>query len=342
MIGLSRVLALLALLPPLGAAAGQQPNEQGPASATTLGTGQPPIDGTVLNLGEVEQRLTVPVVVGSTGPYNFIIDTGAERTVVSRQLAGTLQLGPGKPVTLISMTGTRQVSTVIVPQLSIQSIGDQHTIEAPALEQANLGAAGLLGIDTLSLHQVAIDFETGQMRVSRSEKKNRERPRQNEDEIVVTGKSLFGQLIVTDAWYGSTRIRVVIDTGAQISMGNSALFQKLHLRRDEVNKIVITGVTGEKMPADYLQVGQIQIGGVTFNNLPVAFADVAPFAHFGLTDRPALLLGMDGLKFFRHVEIDFPNRQIRFMLPKDKNRSHLGSIIPGVNSASPGSSVGLH
>ncbi|MEI9927908.1 MAG: hypothetical protein WDN44_09755 [Sphingomonas sp.] len=78
------------------------------------------------------------------------------------------------------------------------------------------------------------------MMVSRSERRNRERPRYGEDEIVVTGKSLFGQLIVTDAWYGATRIRVVIDTGAQISMGNTALLKKLGLRHVALDTIQIT------------------------------------------------------------------------------------------------------
>ena len=40
-------------------------------------------------------------------------------------------------------------------------------------------------------------------------------------------------------------------------------------------------------------------------NLPVAFADVQPFRKFGVENKPALLLGMDGLKLFDRVSIDF-------------------------------------
>jgi hypothetical protein len=63
------------------------------------------------------------------------------------------------------------------------------------------------------------------------------------------------------------------------------------------------------------------VAGVDIANLPVAFADAAPFKHFGLTDKPALLLGMDALRLFRRVKIDFPNREVRFLLPRDSIRT---------------------
>ena len=51
--------------------------------------------------------------------------------------------------------------------------------------------------------------------------------------------------------------------------------------------------------------------------MPIAFADALPFKRFGLTDTPALMLGMDTLKLFRRVQIDFANREIRLTLPKN-------------------------
>lgn len=310
---ISMVRPLLFLLLPLAAAAdareAQDPSAipQDPANAG--------VDGTMLPLGEIEQRLTVPVAVGTQGPYDFIIDTGAERTVVSRELAGRLQLAPGSPVMLTSMTGNTEVNTVIVPELAIESIGERHTITAPALEARNLGASGLLGIDTLSKHMVTIDFETGVMTVRNSEHRSATITHDPE-EIVVTAKSVFGQLIVTDAYYGNTRIQVVLDTGSEVTMGNSVLRKRVGVRPNQFTTIELTSVTGGKMTADYTMVPRIRIGDVQFEAMPLAFADVAPFRKFGLTHKPALLLGMDALRSFRRVEIDFPNRQVRFLMPK--------------------------
>jgi predicted aspartyl protease len=296
------------------------------------------MEATLLTLGEVDQRLTVPVAVNARGPYNFIIDTGAERTVVSRELANTLRLSAGNPVTLLSMTGRSQVDTVLVPDLMIKSVGIQHSVIAPKLEARNLGAIGLLGIDTLRDHQVSIDFDRGTMEVRKSEKRPKFRRRSN-DEIVVMAKSMFGQLIVTDAYYGNTRIQVVLDTGSQVSMGNSALRKRI-ARSRKTQPIELTDVTGDKTMADYTTVPNIKVGDVLFGSMPVAFADVAPFERFGLTKRPALLLGMDALRSFRRVDIDFPNRQVRFLMPKgtEKRLSFSTGSLLGGSGASPGRS----
>ena len=134
------------------------------------------------------------------------------------------------------------------------------------------------------------------------------------DEIVVRARSLYGQLVVTDAYYGSIRVRVILDTGTPITMGNMAL--KRRVQHGTMKSIAVMGVTGETMQVDYTQIGAVKIGSIGFDNLPVAFADAAPFAQFGLADKPALLLGMDALRLFRRVDIDFPNRELRLALPR--------------------------
>ncbi|MDG2533338.1 retroviral-like aspartic protease family protein [Sphingomonas sp. HITSZ_GF] len=336
---MNRLAALLLL--PLAATAGardlQNPSEPAPPPRQDPALTMPSpedVEATLLALGEIDKRLTVPVAVGSSGPYNFIIDTGAERTVIARELAGSLRLGASSPVLVTSMTGRDMVNTVVVPGLSIKSIGELHTIIAPALEARDLGALGLLGIDTLRNHQVTIDFEKGTMAVRPSTKRSTFSKR-DRDEIIVTAKSVFGQLIVTDAYYDNTRIQVVLDTGSQVTMGNSALRKRVGRDAPKAQKIVLTSVTGDQTTADYTQVPNILVGPVRFGSMPVAFADVTPFERFGLTRRPALLLGMDALRSFRRVDIDFPNRQVRFLMPKDARPKQVGtgSMLPGVRPA---------
>jgi hypothetical protein len=54
--------------------------------------------------------------------------------------------------------------------------------------------------------------------------------------------------------------------------------------------------------------------------MPVAFADVPPFRVFGLEKKPAIMLGMDVLKLFTRVQIDFANREFRLLLPRGAAR----------------------
>mgnify|MGYP002779510206 FL=1 len=116
---------------------------------------------------------------------------------------------------------------------------------------------------------------------------------------------------------------MIVDTGAATSIGNTALLRKLQARKklSRTETVTITSVTGGTLAADYAQIDRIQIGGVDMNNIPVAFADAEPFKRFGLANKPALLLGMDALRLFERVSVDFANKQVRFALPNTSARS---------------------
>lgn len=272
-----------------------------------------------LLFGVDQTRMTVPVTIGDAGPYPFIVDTGAQRTVISRELAQTLRLAPGRTVRVTGMTGVGNIATVLIPSLKVSVIGSA-AIEAPAIGAVYLGANGLLGIDTLQAHAVTIDFDTQTMTVAPSRKRP-SRERTDPDEIVIRARSLFGQLVVTDAYCNGIRIRVILDTGTSISMGNAALRRKVMRKLGSAARsqpVSLTGVTGETVVADYTTIDRTTIGSLTLGDLPVAFTavDAPPFRVFGLANRPAVLLGMDVLQLFRRVDIDFANREVRLALPR--------------------------
>ena len=279
----------------------------------------------VVAFGDEGTRMTVPVTIADAGPYRFIVDTGAERTVISRQLARTLGLPAGRDVRVTAMSDWAIVGTVRIPSIAVtkaKAVGGKG-IEAPALEEFNLGAPGMLGIDALQNHALTIDFDRSEMAVTPS---SRRRPRgSTPDEIVVRAKSLFGQLVVTDASYGGARVRVVIDTGSAVTMGNPALRAKVERRKAALQPISLLSVTGATMSADYTQVRRVTLGAIQLADIPVAFADALPFKKFGLAGKPALLLGMDALKLFRRVSIDFANREIRFLMPRSAMRESADS-----------------
>ena len=272
---------------------------------------------TVMLFGQDESRMTVPVSIAGTSPQKFVVDTGAQRTVISRELAAVLRLAPGRIVRVTGMTGLDNVATVIIPALRVGTI-DTPAIEAPAIAAQNLGALGLLGIDTLQGRAVGIDFDTRTMTVTPARRRNR-RERTERGEIVVRARSLFGQLVVTDAYCNGVRIRVIIDTGSSVSMGNAALRRKLLRKPVRSQSIALTGVTGQTVMADYSTIDRVMIGSLTITSLPIALTavDAPPFRQFGLAERPAILLGMDALTLFRRVDIDFANREVRLALPRN-------------------------
>ncbi|GAA0736957.1 aspartyl protease family protein [Sphingomonas japonica] len=263
-------------------------------------------------------RITLPVSIGGQGPYRFILDTGSERTVVSHELARTLDLAAGRRVVLTTITGRTPAATVIVPTIAIDALAATGSIEAPALDAIDLGAAGLIGLDTLAGRAVSIDFDARSMVVRDARRRAPARPKP--DEIIVRARSLLGQLILTEARLGSQRVDVILDTGTGVSIGNLALQRAIAGRRGMLRRIELTSVTGEQIGADYHAVPQLSVGGITFRDIPIAFLDAAPFRRLGLDRRPAILLGMDAMRLFRQVDIDFANRAVTFRLPADLRR----------------------
>jgi predicted aspartyl protease len=288
-----------------------------PQAVTALAAA-PEIDPDLLETLELsphDQRMAVPVMIGDNDGYRFVIDTGAERTVISRELADRLALGAGPRINLVSLSGRSQVATVAIPALRFGRKRDPKQVMAPALSYRHLGASGLLGVDLLEGHKVLIDVDRRTMQVRPSRRSTRaSMGRNSPNEIIVRAASRLGQLIVTDADYRGKRIRVVIDTGSGMSIGNMAMRRLIGARGTPLGSIPITSVTGQQVMAEYHQVDRFRLGGMQMTNAPMAFGDLEPFRTLGLDDAPAMLLGMDAFRMFRRVDIDFANRDIRFEL----------------------------
>ena len=76
---------LLAALVPLAASFPLVAGQQAAQPATTVD---------VLSIRtDQHDRMTVPVRIADKGPFRFLIDTGAQNTVLSTSLAGQLDLG---------------------------------------------------------------------------------------------------------------------------------------------------------------------------------------------------------------------------------------------------------
>ena len=299
----------------------QAPVPAMPAPALTLAppTDVPPEEGTVLGYDvDFYQRMTVPVSIDGRGPYRFVVDTGAERTVIARELAATLDLGKGRTARMNSMSEVSDIGTVIIPELEVG--GKQvHAIHAPALSRRNLGAEGMLGVDSLKTQHVSFDFVRQQMTVTPSQKHADNWARYA---IVITARNRFGHLVLVDAQVDGQKVWVIVDTGSQATIGNSALRRKLEKKRrlGTTTPVQMTSVTGGTIMADQTITRNIRIGGVDIRKMPIAFADVHPFKKLDLMDRPALLLGMDALMLFDRVSVDFAKREVRMLRPGRSER----------------------
>jgi predicted aspartyl protease len=264
--------------------------------------------------GDRYNRMTVPVRVAGHGPYRFLVDTGADRTAISRELAPALKLQRADGATMHTVTGASQVTTATVPLLNIAA-KQVRNVEAPLLEARNIGADGILGLDSLHSQRILFDFKKDLLTIVPSSANDGAL----RDSIVVTGRIKNGRLILAGAWANNRKLTVIVDTGAQVSVGNAALRRMLLHPSKGTKPVELQSVTGDRIGGQYALVRDFDVGGVHLKDLPIVFADSRLFKQLGLENQPALLLGMNALRGFEKVSIDFANRKLRVVLPEESS-----------------------
>lgn len=295
-----------------------------PDSSVAPNLGDPATE--VLELADDRQnRYTVPVMVEGAGPFNFMIDTGSQATAVTHQINekinGGRGLTPAGTATLVGMASRRAVDIVEVGSMSFGS----HTVRdvvSPVLDRQHVGADGILGLDSLQDFRVLIDFREETIALQDvSEMRDARRG----FEIVVRANDRLGQMLITDAHVEGVRTVVIIDTGAQASLGNLALQERLRAKRAQ--EVSATDVNGVELIGELTTVRALNIGGVALANVPLTFADSPAFEALGLHDQPVIALGMQHLKLFDRVAIDFANRRVLFDIPRDIAREMRRGIL---------------
>src|SRR6478609_10623896 len=124
----TRVMMMACLLAGTAAQA-EPPQIARPRPVPTVPSSMPPlptavydpalqVGGSDIKARKVESRLSVDVKVNGRGPYRFIVDSGADTSVVGSGLARTLELPLGTPVTLHGMTASAVVDRVKVASVA--------------------------------------------------------------------------------------------------------------------------------------------------------------------------------------------------------------------------------
>jgi predicted aspartyl protease len=266
----------------------------------------------VSTMEDARRRLSAPVMIDGHGPFDFMVDTGTNRSVISSELANQLQLPAGRSAKIHGIVGAS-----IVPTVRLQSFGVGGRVASnltmPAIDAERMDAAGILGVDGLKNQRLLFNLQTGRLQIVKSGS-----PSHASGGAVIRARRRFGQLTVVDTDLAGERITIMVDTGAEASVGNSVLRRLVQARprASEFQQVVIAGVTGDRTIAQYGLMPEFRLGDLVIRNLLVAFADLHPFQLFELSERPAMLMGMDILRFFEEVELDFGRSEVRFQLPK--------------------------
>jgi Aspartyl protease len=256
-------------------------------------------------------RIWAPVLINGRGPYRLVLDTGATHSAIVAQVASSL----GIPLTTLSnirvtgVTGTAMVPTVAVNRFEFGELSVDSPV-LPVVADVFGGAEGVLGTEGLSDKRIRIDFAHDTVVISRSRG-----PLDGRGVATLPLRQLRDHLLAMDIRVANVRAKAIIDTGAQISIGNRALRDVLlrHGGRD-IRKAEIQGVTMDIAPGDTVRAPPIYVGPLIFNGVNITYGDMYIFDRWQLNGEPVLVLGMDVLGTVDLLVIDYRLHQLQMRL----------------------------
>lgn len=268
-------------------------------------------------------RMAIRVSLDGVQDLLFVIDTGAERTVVATEVAEQLGLPAGPMQMIHGVTAAVVAPSVRVRRLIVAGRA-LYDLTAPTFSRDVLGADGLIGLDALAHFELRIDLErrTVGLRpatdallsinpVERTTGTRLGRP-------TTARVARFGQMLLPVEIEG-VRLDAFIDSGAQFSIGNHALLRALGPREQipfQSGDPRVHGVGGSTLGGIAHRVRGLRVAGRRLGGMPLTFSDLHVFDALGLQAQPALLLGADILARFNRISLNFARSQVTLGAPR--------------------------
>ena len=252
----------------------------------------------------------MPIKVNDRGPFRFVLDTGANRTVLTPRLVETLGLkvAHDSRVTMSGVTGSASVPTVAVDHVKAGDVvlRGQHL---PVADSLSGDVDGILGVDMLGNTRVIVDFLAGKVQIRKAHREG-----VMDGMTRVPAKFRFGRLLVVQATIGRIPVKAVIDTGSEYTLANLALRQRLGLREGFTasNSTDVIGETLIRQRGERRQVPVLRMGGAIQIARPtVIFGEFYVFRLWDLEKEPAVVIGMDMIGSLEAFLIDYQRGEIQ-------------------------------
>jgi predicted aspartyl protease len=255
-------------------------------------------------------RAVALISINGQGPFRFIIDTGANRSVLSQALVTRLGLAPSGEDVVHSIDGAQPATLVNIESLSFGALhlsgGDTPVLDGPMLG----GEHGLLGVDGMAGRLLHIDFKKRCVEIYESAA---QMPMQGWQSA--PARMRFGSLLMVPGEIMGVHVNVLIDTGSDISLAN----QKF---RDALREVAATTIENHNGHAftfgrpivleQTVWTPTLRLGHTIVGSVNAYIGDFHIFDFWGLQDEPTILIGMDVLARSREMAIDYEHGVVYF------------------------------
>jgi predicted aspartyl protease len=253
-------------------------------------------------------RIWAPVLINGKGPYRLVLDTGATRSAVIQRVVDDAGLPVrAKPVRLRGVTGSAIVPAVMADTLEFGELVIENAT-LPVVADAFGGADGVLGAEGMKNKRIHIEFLKDRISIVRSHGAAAPAGFSTVPFRYGVNRGLRVEVMV-----GPVRTTALIDSGAQVTVGNLALREALARRRGEKDPYddAIIGVTEDVQQAVRVRIPSIVAGDLLVKNAEILFSDLHIFEHWQLLSKPALIIGMDVLGALDTLVIDYRRNELQ-------------------------------
>ena len=259
-------------------------------------------------------RIWAPVWINGKGPFRLVLDTGANHSGITAQVAETLGLPPDKsaPVLLRGVTGIVSVPTIRVDSFAVGDLTLSPAI-LPIVTDAMGAAEGVLAPDEFKDKRIVIDFRHDRIDIRRSHNE----PASSGFVSIPLEHSVAG-LLMFHARAGGVRIQAIIDTGGQRTIGNLAMRDALMRHHARGSAVQIFDVTAESQPGETFPSPPIQLGSIEILGALITYGEMHIFERWDLTKEPALLIGMDVIGLLDTFIIDYRRHELQLRMRTDR------------------------
>jgi len=256
--------------------------------------------------GGAQPLILLPVEVNGSGPFEFILDTGAGTSLLSSDLAKQLEMkivgskegqSAGKVAVSLAKTDSLAVGETTL-----------HDVDVGIVDLAHIGKTigaqvdGDLGYNFLKQFRLTIDYCNCEVRLD-DPKLVENFGRSAKTEVPMRLASPAKPLILVDVRAnGRGPFQFAIDTGTSTTAITPELAKQLGIKSSPIDPVT-TGGAQVDVTAGTLQ--SFQIGGATIDNMAVVVADFFAMLSSAIG---AKLDGIVGYNFLRNykVVIDYP------------------------------------
>lgn len=244
--------------------------------------------------------------INNAGPYQFIIDTGAQTSVIAQPIAEALGLASdGAPVLVHGVTKSSFLPSYRVPTLRLGGhvFHDLPVVAAPVSEDSVQAVDGVLGADVIDAFALDIDLRNRTVSLIDGDV-----PILRGDVTRARFRRSAGGLPIVQARLNGRFTSALIDTGL-----NTSLVSPGFARFARAEQIALTGtlrdVTNTEAAVTHAAVGRLKVEGLAWTRAAMGIYDSPVLDRLDPSARPEIIIGSDLLRGHR-VIIDYRTQEV--------------------------------